>query len=155
MPRENAAAAVYGLIVVGALLSGESDRHETYLDTFAATLIAIALYWLAHVYASALGGRLREGERLTGGVLARALVHDLPLLWGATVPLLALLLAWASGAAQETAVNAALWTAAAGLAVFELLAGLRARAAPRELLLDAVVGLAMGGGILALKVLLR
>jgi hypothetical protein len=146
---------VYGVIVIGALLAAESGRHETYPDTVASAAIAASLYWLAHGYATALGRRLTTHERFTARTLSRALIHDWAIVRGAAIPLLALLVAWAAGAGQETAVTAALWCAVVGVIAFELLAGIRSRATPSELALEAGVGVAMGLAILALKVLLH
>jgi hypothetical protein len=146
---------VYGVIVIGALLAAESGRHESYLDTLLSTLLAAALYWLAHSYADVLGRRLETQERLTAGALLRTLAHDWALMEGAAIPLVALLIAWASGATQQTAVSAALWSAVACLILLELLAGIRSRATPRELLLEVAVGVAMGMGILVLKIVLH
>jgi hypothetical protein len=146
---------VYGVIVIGALLAAESGRHESYLDTVVSAVIAAGLYWLAHAYATVLGRRLTTRERLTTRSLWRALVHDWALVRGAAVPLLVILLAWATGAAQETAVSAALWSAAVSLLAFELLAGIRSRATPSELALELGVGLVMGLGILALRIVLH
>jgi hypothetical protein len=146
---------VYGVIVIGALLAAESGRHESYLDTVVSALLATALYWLAHAYASVLGERLSGGGRLTARGLWRGLAHDWALVRGATVPLLALLLAWATGASQEGAVNAALWTSVISLTLFELLAGLRSRAAAAELAFETAVGATMGLGILVLRILLH
>jgi hypothetical protein len=143
------------MIVIGALLAAESDRHESYVDALGSTLIALGLYWLAHAYANVLGQRLATHERLTASSLGHALMHDRAIVRGAAIPLLALLLAWASGAGRETAVNVALWSTVAGLIVLELLAGVRSRAAPRELALEVGVGITMGVGIVALKILLH
>jgi hypothetical protein len=155
VPGENPSGVIYGMIVIGALLAAESGRHETYLDTVGSALIATGLYWLAHAYASVLGRRLVAHERLTASALQRALVHDWALVRGAAIPLLVLLIAWAAGAAQDTAVTAALWSAVAGLVAFELLAGIRSRASAGELTLEVSVGLTMGLAILALKALLH
>jgi hypothetical protein len=152
---ENPAGVVYGVITVGALLAAESGSHESYLDTIGSAALAIALYWLAHAYANALGRRLATQERLSGRVLGRELVQDWAIVRGAAIPLLALLIAWATGAAQATAVTAALWSTVATLVAFELLAGIRARVTPRELALQATVGVAMGLAVLALKILLH
>jgi hypothetical protein len=118
-------------------------------------VIALWLYWLAHAYADVLGHRLQTHERLSPKVLWRALRDEAMILKGAAPPLLALLLAWALGAAQSTGVEAALWTAVASLVAFELLAGIRARASPGELMLEAGIGLTMGLAIIALKVVLH
>jgi hypothetical protein len=155
VPEENPTGVVYGIIVIGALLAAESGRHETYLDTIASAAIAAALYWLAHAYAEVLGQRLVQHERLTAGSLGRALAHDWAIVRGAALPLAVLVIAWAAGAAQQTAVTAALWSTIVSLVAFELIAGIRAQASPRELALEGAVGAAMGVAILALKIVLH
>lgn len=155
IPAENPSGAVVGLIVIGALLAAESGRHESYLDTFASAAIATVLYWAAHAYGGALERRLRERCRLTLPVLLRAMGHDATLIRGAAIPLIAIAAAAVGGASQETAVTVALWSVAVSLAAFELLAGLRARAAPRELVLETAVGVALGLAIVVLKIILH
>jgi hypothetical protein len=155
VPGENPSGAVYGAIVIGALLAAESYRHETYLDTFASAVITTLLYWLAHAYAYVLGRRLDTHERLTVGSLTEALAHDWALVRGAAVPLAALLIAWALRASQQTAVTSALWSAIACVVAFELIAGVRSRATRGELALQVGVGVAMGVAILALKIVLH
>jgi hypothetical protein len=152
---ENPSGVVYGIIVIGALLAAESGRHESYLDTVVSTVIAAALYWLAHAYADVLGHRLDAHERLNARALARALARDRAIVRGAALPLLALAIAWAGGAALHTGVTAALWSAIASLVAFELIAGIRSHASARALALEAGVGATMGIAILALKIVLR
>ena len=125
--------------------------HDGYPDKVGSTVLALAIYWLAHSYSTVLGRRLSDQEHLTAGALTRALAHDWPIVRGGSIPLLALLVAWAAGASQTTGVNAAVWAAIASLIAFELLAGLRADATPRELALEGGIGVAMGLAILALK----
>jgi hypothetical protein len=155
VPEQNPAGAVYGIITIGALLAAESGRRETYPETVGSTAVALALYWLAHSYANALGQRLTAHKRLTFRTLWRAFIHDWTILRGAGIPLLTLLIAWATGAAQDTAADAAVWSAVASLLAFELLAGLRSRAKPAELLLEGCVGASMGLAILALRAILH
>jgi hypothetical protein len=152
---ENPSGIVYGIIVIGALLAAESGRHETYLDTVASAAIAAALYWFAHAYAEVLGRRLLRNERLSARALMRALGRDWAIVQGAALPLAALAIGWVAGAAQQTAVTAALWSAIASLVAFELLAGIHARASARELVLEGCAGAAMGIAILALKIVLH
>lgn len=117
----------------------------------ASTALALGIFWLAHSYSMTLGRRLSRQERLTVGALARALGREWSIVRGASLPLLALLIAWAAGASETTGVNAAVWVAIVSLIVFELLAGLRAGSTPRERVLEGGVGAAMGLAILALK----
>jgi hypothetical protein len=140
------------VVVIGALLAAESGSHETYTDTILSALIATAIYWLAHAYANALGWRVATRQRLTAGVLSRELVRDWAIVRGAAIPMLVLVLAWVTGAALETAVNAALGATVATLIAFELIAGIGSQATGRELVLDVCVGAAMGVAIVALKV---
>lgn len=118
-------------------------------------MIATGLYWLAHSYAGVLGRRLIDHGHLTASGLLEALRHDMALIRGAAIPLLTLLVAALAGADQETAVTIAIWSVVASIIVLELLAGLRARAAPRELLFELCVGVAMGVAILAMKIILH
>jgi hypothetical protein len=155
VPAGNAGGVVFGVITVGALMAAESGRHETYLDTVASALIATILYWLAHAYAELLGLRLATGERLTVVTLGRALAHDWAIVRGAAIPLLALVIAWVVGASQESGVTAALRTAVITIVAFEVLAGVRAKSSPGELLVRGTVGVTMGLAILALKGVLR
>jgi hypothetical protein len=155
VPSDNPSGAVYGVIVIGALLAAESGRHETYLDTEGSAIIAAATYWLAHAYATVLGRRLGGQERLTPRALARALGHDWTLVRGAAIPVLVLLVCWLTGASQSTGVTAALWSVVASLIALELIAGLRSRVTAWELTLDIGVGATLGVGILALKILLH
>jgi VIT1/CCC1 family predicted Fe2+/Mn2+ transporter len=155
VPVENPARVVYGIIAVGALMAAESGRNESYPDTVASALLATALYWLAHSYAEVLGQRLATSERLTARAMRDAAVHEFAVVRGATIPLLALLISWAAGASQQTAVTAALWSSVASLFVFELIAGMRSRASPREIALETAVGAVLALGIVFLKSLLH
>jgi hypothetical protein len=155
VPERNPARVVYGLITVGALMAAESGHHESYADLVASAFVATALYWLLHAYSAVLGHRLETRDRLRPATLMYGLAEESPILTGAAVPLAALLIAWATGASQETGVTVALWTAVVSLVLFELVAGLRSRASAGELALEVGVGVAMGVAILGLRTLLH
>jgi hypothetical protein len=154
-PERNPAGAVYGLIAVGALLAAESGLKDTYPETVGSAAIAVTLYWFAHSYADVLGLRLLEQRRVSFAELWRTFVQDWSIARGAGVPLLAILVAWAAGASQATAVGAGVWTAVGSLIAFELAAGVRSQAKPVELVLDVCAGTTLGLGILALRILLH
>jgi hypothetical protein len=154
-PGENPARVVYGVVMIGALLAAESGLHESFLDTLGSALIAVGIYWFAHAYSETLGRRLTTPGRLTTGALWRALRYEWAIVEGAAVPLLVLAVAWATGASQDTAVTAALWSAVGCVIIFELLAGIRSEATLAELALDVGVGVVMGLAILALKIVLH
>jgi hypothetical protein len=149
--EENPAGVVYGTILVAALIAAESGLHDGYPAKVGSTVLALAVYWLAHSYATVLGRRLSHEEHLTVGALGRAFAHEWSIVRGAAIPLLTLLVAWAVGANEAAAVNAAIWAAIASLILFELLAGLRAGSTAREFALESAIGVTMGLAILSLK----
>jgi hypothetical protein len=155
LPSESTDRVVYGVILVGALLAAESGIHETYLDTILSAVIATAIYWLAHAYAHVLARRLTTLGRLTIGALLGGLAREAALLRGAAVPLLVLVIAWLSGATVASAVTAALWGSVASLIGLELAAAQRAPATIPERALELGVGVTLGLGIVALKVVLH
>jgi hypothetical protein len=155
VPKRYPAEAIYGLITVGALLAAESGLKDTYPETVGSAAIAVTLYWFAHAYADVLGLRLAEHRRVSWWEMWHTFIRDWSIAKGAGVPLLALLVAWAAGASQETAITAGVWTVVASLIVFELAAGIRSRAKPAELVFDVSAGTTLGLGILALRVLLH
>jgi hypothetical protein len=155
LPRESTDRVVYGVILVGALLAAESGLHDTYGDTILSAVIATSIYWLAHAYAHVLARRLTTLERLTVGALLGGLAREAALLRGAAIPLLVLVIAWLGGVGVESAVTAALWGSVASLICLELVAAQRNPATLPERALELGVGVTLGLGIVALKVVLH
>ncbi len=151
----NPGAAVYGTITVGALLAAESSQRETYLATITAVIVTMILYWIAHSYAGFAGSRLKDGEPLTLEGIGRAMLHELGLLSGAAMPLLALVLFDLAGASLATAVTAGIWTAAAMVVVIELVAGIRAELNGKELLGQTALGALLGCLVIAVHLILH
>jgi hypothetical protein len=151
----NPARVVYGTIVVAVLLAAESAERETYAETVIAVVVALLLYWFAHAYAESAAERIAERARLTVEELVRSMVHESPIMLGAAVPLLPLLIWWAVGASLTGAVSAAIWTSAGIIVVFELVAGLRAHLTGKELVVQIAVGAALGLLVIVLKLLLH
>ena len=153
--RANSAGAIYGTITVGAQLAAESAQRETYAETIGAVALAMVLYWLAHAYAGSAAKRLRDEQPLTAKAFARALAHELPMLAGAAVPLLALVVFGVAGAKLSTAVKAGLWTSAVVIALIEIVAAVRADAKGRELAGQIAIGVALGLLVLAINAVLH
>ena len=150
-PDHNPAGVVYGTLIVGAVLAAESVRRETLLATLGATALALVLYWLAHSYAATLGDRLDNHVPLTAAGLARSLAKDRAIVRGASVPILALLLASAFGASLATAVLVAVWTSAGTVVALEVIAALRAQLRGRELFVQVGAGAAMGLAVIGVR----
>jgi hypothetical protein len=141
--------------MVGVLLAAEDARHEGYAATFEAAVIVLALYWLTGLYTHSLGVRLRNREPLNAKLVWHSCVYELPIVEGALVPILALLLTWAAGFTVTTGVTAALWTTVAVIVVLEVAAGWRSRRDPRSLWLQAAAGAVMGLALIGLKLVLH
>jgi hypothetical protein len=153
--RANPAGAIYGTITVGALLAAETAQRETYAETIGALVLALLLYWLAHAYAASAAGRLQNEEPLTLAGLGKSLAHEVPILAGAAVPLLALIVFGVAGAKLSSAVTAAVWTSAGMIVLIEVIAAVRAGAEGRELVGQTAIGIALGGLVIAINALLH
>lgn len=149
----NAGDAVYGALMIAVLLAADDARHAGYAATIEAAAVVLVLYWLTSLYAHTLGMRLRSGEPLGASLVWRTCVHELPILEGAVVPVLALLVAWAAGFGVSSGVTAALFVTVVVIVVLELVAGWRSRGR-RRLWLEVAVGATMGLLVIALKFVL-
>ena len=103
----NAGRAVYGAVMVGVLLAAENARHEGYPATIEAAVIVLVLYWLTSFYTHALGERLQRRESLNATLLWRSCIHELPVMEGALIPVLVLLVAWATGFTVDSGARVA------------------------------------------------
>jgi hypothetical protein len=151
----NAGGAVYGAMMVGVLLAAEDARHEGYPATIEAATIVLLLYWLTSLYSYALGVRLQRREPLNAGLLWHSCLHELPMIEGALVPVLVLLLTWAAGLTVATGATAALWAAAGTIVVLEVAAGWRSRQGPRDRWLQIGAGATIGLALVAVKLVLH
>lgn len=154
-PEDNPSAVVYGTIAVGLVMAAENPATETFPRVAGGSAAAMLLYWAAHAYAAVLGERLARGLPFRLADLPGALRHEWSIVKGATAPLVALLLAWASGADLEVAVWAALWTAVGALFMFEVMAATRARLGGLQMTVSVVLGTALGVALLGVKLLLE
>jgi hypothetical protein len=151
----NPAGAVFGIITVGALLAAESRVVETHLELVASVLLTMVVYWFAHSYSEVVGLRVITRGRADWGRVRWVFAHELPIVKGSVPALLAVCIAWAAGISQPTAATIGMWTAVASLVTFEVAAGLRVEAEWPELVLDGLVGIAMGLAIFALRAIVH
>lgn len=100
---------LYGAIVAGSVLAVSSAHAADSAHVAAATALVTAIYWLAHVYVDAVGGRLRDLEQPMHRRIVPAMGHSRDLLAGALPPILVFLGAKFIGADVQTAAQIALW----------------------------------------------
>jgi hypothetical protein len=146
---------VYGTMLVATLLAAESPGRETYGETAGAVALAVVIYWLAKSYSAFAGRRARAGEAFTLSGARAALVHELSVLVGASVPLAAVLVCWAAGAGLAAGVWVAVAVAIATIVVTELAIGLRSEHTGGDLILRVALGMSFGIAILGIKLLLH
>jgi hypothetical protein len=151
----NAARIVYGTIVVAVLLSAETAAKETYAKTVLAVVIAVLAYWFAHSYAESAAGRMSNRSRLTVTALVQSMRHESPIVFGAALPLVPVLISWIAGGTLASAVSAAIWTAAGLIVVYEFVAGLRAHLSGAKLIAQTLVGAALGVLVIVLKLVIH
>jgi hypothetical protein len=155
VPSANPSGVILGAITLATLLASETGSRETYPEIFASALIVTALYWVAHSYATAVGRHLSAHDPFTTRSLMRAFAHDWAVVKGASIPLLAILVSWASGASQQTAINVALYSVVASLVIFEVTHGILWRPTAGGLVQDVGIGVTLGIGVLALHLVLH
>jgi hypothetical protein len=151
----NVQGAVYGTVAIGVLFAAEDAPRVGYPETLEAAAIVLALYWLTGFYAHELAIRVQRREQVNLRLLWRSCLHELTVIEGGLIPVLAVLVAWAAGATVAVGVTAAVWTTAATIIALEVAAGCRSRPGPKRLLLQASVGVAMGLAIVVLKLMLH
>jgi hypothetical protein len=158
-PEDNPRNTIYGTIAAGLVIAAEDPATETYPRVLAATVVAVATYWVAHGYAHWVAVRFRRTAASDAVRSARefvdARIHEWPLAEGAAIPLAVLLIAWVTGAPLSAGDTAAVTTAAAALVMFELAGGLRRRLGPLQLVANGAVGLLLGAALFAVKSLLH
>lgn len=153
MPEDNPTGVIYGTMTAGALLVAESTRRETILEVGLATAVALALYWLVHAYAAALGERVEHsGRGWTARRLGAVAVHELAVLKGAALPLVVLIGAGVGGAGVGDATTVAVVAAVILLVVLETVAGLHSGVSRVALVAQIIISSLIGVGVLALKI---
>jgi hypothetical protein len=151
---ERLAGFVYGTIVaLSVLIAGtRAYRHEPG-HIAALVLVTSVVFWLAHVYAHALGESVVRERRLTLAELRNVGRHEAAIIEAALVPVAALLL----GALGVISTTASVWLALAlGLAVLAVQGLVFARLERLSLtgtLVIVSVNLALGVALICLKLL--
>lgn len=150
-------SAVYGVILVSALIIVTGQHSDTSWDTFLKVLGTVIVFWIAHVFAGVVSnlGMTIDGDKSFGALLLYAVRHSSGLLLGALIPLLIILLGAAGVIEDDTAVWAALWIDAALLGVIGYLAVARMTTKPWARAVGAIVTALLGVAIMVMKALIH
>lgn len=111
---------VYGLVLVSGLIAASGGAGAPALRTLLFTLVTVAVFWLAHVYAgtvAAHGSDTAEGGPMGIGEATRgAVVKSRGMLVSTLLPAIPLLLGSLGLIRDTTATWAGLWVCVAALA---------------------------------------
>ncbi len=108
---ERLAPAIYGTILSTALIAAYSeDASSDPWQIAVAVLVAALVFWLAHAYADVLARGLALRERASFSRARSELARESPMVTGAILPILPLLLAPLGVLSNYAAENAAIIT---------------------------------------------
>jgi hypothetical protein len=145
------AAAVYGSVLVAALVGAAFEAH---LDarTMTLTLLTTTLvFWLAHVWSEVMGARL-AGTVPHWSDVRRVAVSEWPVVEAGFVPDAVLALAWAGLYSRDTGAELAMIAAVLQLAAWGFAAGWRTQHCLAPAIVTGAVDCAFGLAIVGLEV---
>lgn len=150
-------SAIYGVILVSALIIVTGQKSDTSWETFLRVLGTVIVFWIAHVFALVVShlGRTVDGDKSFGALLRYALVHSSGLLLGALIPLSVILLGVVGLVTDDTAVWAALWIDVALLGVIGYAAVARMTKDTWARVAGSAVTVALGVAIMLMKALIH
>ncbi len=153
--RERIAGAVYGTIVVLAVLMASATAYEHDLWRLGAIVTAsVLILWVAHAYAHALGESLKLERRLTRAELMTITGRELAIPLASVLPLAAIALGALEVVRDQTAIWLAIGVGVATLAVQGIRYARLERLSRMGTVVSVALNLSLGLVIVALKVLL-
>ncbi len=142
---------LYGAVVTGSILA-VSSLHGSSADHVALASGGVAIvYWLAHVYVDAVGGRFHDVEHSLHSRIGVAVRTNTEVLVGSLPPIAVFLLARLAGAEVIVAAEIALWFTVGLLACAGAAAAYLAGVRGWRLLLETLVAGGFGVVVIVLK----
>lgn len=145
------AEILYGALVSSVVLAATSAGSESGDIVLLATALVSVTYWLAHVYADAIGGRFEDTDHSAGSRLRHALRNNTGVLLGSLPVLAVFAIGRLFGLDIYYATFVALWFTVAMLASVATLAAHRAGARGAALVGEAAVAAGFGLLVIVLK----
>ena len=146
---------LYGGVVAGSILAVSSVHASESQHVALAVAGTAVVYWLAHVYVEAVGGRFTDRDHATHHRLLDAMRDNTEILLGQLPPVLVFLLCRLLGADIQTSALIALVFITIMLAVTGAVAGYLAGARGWPLIGETALAGAMGLVVIAFKFMLH
>ncbi|MER7251206.1 hypothetical protein [Kribbella sp. NPDC000426] len=148
------AGAIYGTIASMAVVAG--GAHNTSIGRLlAVTVLTLAIFWLAHVYAEALAHHLTAAKRLDWPAVRRAMAEEWPLVTGPLPALAFLALGALDVLPDDRAIRLTLWCGVAQLLGWGITFARRQRWGWSMALLTGALNATFGIVIVILEVLIH
>ncbi len=148
------AELLYGALVTSVVLAATSAGADSGEIVLLASALVSVTYWLAHVYADAIGGRLEDTEHSSAHRLRHAVRNNTGVLLGSLPVLAVFAVGRLLGMDLIDATFLALWFTVAMLAAVAAFAAHRAGVRGAPLVGEAVVAGAFGLLVIVLKYVL-
>jgi hypothetical protein len=136
-------SAIYGTLIAAAILATKAYNGQSGAEVIESAGLLLVIFWIAHVYASVLGERLR------------AALADQSMLLGSLAPVLVFAVVRGAGASVNSSGLAALWFTVGLLIFWGLLAAVRGGARGLELVAETLVCALLGFGVVVLKIFIH
>jgi hypothetical protein len=152
--RTDTKAAVYGSVIVAALVGALRSEHASAEAMTVSLLATTSVFWLAHVWAGIVDARLRVGRAFPWARVRELALREWPIVEAGFVPAVPLALGWLGALSRGAAADLALVLALAELAGWGLVVG-KSESTWRAGLVSAAVTTALGLGVVALEILIH
>ncbi len=154
MRGERLSGFIYGTIVVLSVVVAGAKAFPNGMGHIAAlVLVTAGVFWLAHVYAHALGQSAQTGEHLTFDAVTHIAWREASLLGAAIPPVLMLVLGEVGVLAPKTAVWGAIGVGLAVLAVQGIVFSRIEKLGVLATIVVVTLNLSLGIVLIGLKVL--
>jgi hypothetical protein len=151
----DAAAAIYGGILVTALIAALSHAEHDALTLVLSVASTMGVFYLAHVWSALVGERISRPRQLSARHLAELAREEWPMLEAGALSLVLLLGAEVGVYSFDTGVDLAVWLGAINLFGWGLVLGRRNYDTWPEALGAAFVNGLFGVGIVVLEILIH
>ena len=148
------AEMLYGALVSSVVLAATSAGAQTGELVALATALVSVTYWLAHVYADAIGGRFEDTDHSTHHRLRHALKNNTGVLLGSLPVLVVFLIGRLIGLDVQDSAFLSLWFTVAMLAAVAAFAAHRAGVRGAALLGETALAAGFGMLVIVLKLIL-
>jgi hypothetical protein len=145
--RYQYAAAVYGSILVAALVGATFEERASAQTITLSLAGTVVIFWVAHAWSEVVGARVAEGRLFDPARIKAITIEEWPLVEAGMLPVALLALAWAGLFSRHTGVVLALAVAIFQLVTWGVVAGRRTQATWRGALVvggfDGLLGIAI------------